>query len=326
VNVLSPNAIDTQAALRRCESYVRRTPLLPSPRLSALAGQPVLLKPECLQVTGSFKARGAINRLLQLEDDERGRGVVTASAGNHGQAVAWAASVLGIRATVVLPLDAVPVKVERTRSWGATVVQAGHGYDEAHHHAERLCAQTGAVYIHSFEHPEVIAGQGTVAHEILDDCPEAGLLVAPVGGGGLIGGIGAAVRTYRRPPQVIGLQSGNTSAMFDALAAGHLTPVTLLPTLADGLAGETTEASMQLCRQFGIAVRLVPEAALLPAIRHTLVDEHLAIEGSAAVCVAAILERVIYSGVTDGPIVLVLSGGNVDPTVLSAALAGEEAV
>jgi threonine dehydratase len=325
VNVLSPDTIDTQAAQRRCGLYVRRTPLLPSVRLSALAGRPVLLKLECLQVTGSFKARGAINRLLQLDQRERERGVVTASAGNHGQAVAWAASVLGIPATVVLPLDAVPVKVERTRSWGARVVQAGNGYDEAHHHAESLCEQTGAVYIHAFEHPEVIAGQGTLAHEILDECPEAGLLVAPVGGGGLIAGVAAAAKTYRRPPPVIGLQSSNTSAMFDALAAGQLMPVALLPTLADGLAGETTEASTQLCRQLGIEVKLVPEAALLPAIRHTLIEEHLAIEGSAAVCVAAIQERVLDAGAADGPIVLVLSGGNVDPAVLAAALAGEVA-
>lgn len=324
MNVLSPDTIDTEEALRRCRRYLRHTPLLPSAGLSALAGRPVLLKLECLQVTGSFKARGAINRLLQLGDDERARGVVTASAGNHGQAVAWAASVLGIPATVVLPLDAVQVKVERTRSWGATVVQAGNGYDEAHHHAELLCERTGAVYIHAFEHPDVIAGQGTVAHEILDECPETGLLVAPVGGGGLIAGIGAAARTHKRRPQVIGLQSSNTSAMFDALEAGHLVPVTLLPTLADGLAGETTEANMRLCRQLDIAVRLVPEVALLPAIRHTLIEEHLAIEGSAAVCVAAVLERVIDAGAADGPMVLVLSGGNVDPAVLAAALASEE--
>jgi len=310
--------IDIRAARERIHGWVWRTPLVPSEWLSALAGRPVLLKVETRQETGSFKARGAMNFLLQLSPDERARGVVTASAGNHGQAVAWAAARLGIPATIVLPLDAVPMKVARTRSWGATVIQEGHGYDEAHLRAEQLAADTGMIYAPAFDHPRVIAGQGTVALEIVEQRPDVALIVAPVGGGGLITGIALAV--FGRTPRVgvLGVQSDRTAAMHDALAAGRLLPAATPPTLADGLAGEVCQTMLDLCRALDVPVRLVPEETILPAIGEPLVREHLAVEGSAAVTVAAVLQGLLPAG--DSPVVLVLSGGNVDPDVLARAL------
>ncbi len=300
---------------------MRRTPLLPSRWLSQAAGRPILLKAENLQETGSFKARGALNVLLSLSPSERERGVVTASAGNHGQALAWAANRLGIRATVVLPLDAVAVKVERTASWGplVTVARHGHGYDEAHAYAKRLADRTGAIYASAYDHPDVMAGQGTLALEILADEPDIAGIVVPVGGGGLIVGVVTAMADIPSRPWVLGVQSDRTSALHDALQVGRLTPVDDLPTLADGLAGETCQNALDLCRALGVAVELAPEETLLPAIREVLLREHLAIEGSAATAVAAVLQGLLPPG--DGPVALVLSGGNVAPEVLAQALA-----
>ena len=309
---------DIYAARARIRGWIYQTPLVPSPWLSELAGRPVLLKCENRQETGSFKARGALNFLLRLAPDERTSGVVTASAGNHGQAVAWAAARLGIRATIVLPRDAVPVKVARTRSWGADVVTYGYGYDEAHHHAEGLAQEAGAVYVPAFDHPWVIAGQGTVALEILEQQPDVGVLLVPVGGGGLVSGAALAVTGRAPRVGVLGVQSDRTSAMYDALEAGRLVPVETPPTLADGLAGETCQATLDLCRALGVPVRLVPEEAILPAIGALLVREHLAVEGSAAVAVAAVLQGLLPPG--GNPVALVLSGGNVDPDVLAEAV------
>jgi len=314
-------AISIGVAHERLRGHVRHTPLLPSRWLSQAAGRPILLKAENLQETGSFKARGALNFLLGLSPSERERGVVTASAGNHGQALAWAANKLGIQATVALPLDAVAVKVERTASWGplVTVARHGHGYDEAHAYAARLAGETGAVYASAYDHPNVMAGQGTLALEILADEPDIAGIVVPVGGGGLIVGVATAMADVPSRPWVLGVQSDRTSALHDALRAGRLTPVDDRPTLADGLAGETCQNALDLCRALGVAVRLVPEATLLPAIRETLLREHLAIEGSAATAVAAVLQGLLPPG--DGPVALVLSGGNIAPEVLTQALA-----
>ena len=314
-------AEEVRAARARLRGRVRRTPLLPSPWLSGLAGRPVLLKAENLQETGSFKARGALNLLLRLSDGERARGVVTASAGNHGQALAWAASLLGVAATIVLPLDAVPVKVEQTRAWGASVIQQGHGYDEAHVHAEELAAATGALYAPAFDHPFVIAGQGTLALEILEQRPDVAALIVPVGGGGMVSGVALAALEQPGHPIVWGVQSDHTAAMHDALRAGYLVPTTTPPTLADGLSGEVCQLTLDLCRALGVTVSLVPEAALLPAIGETLLREHLAIEGAAAVTVAAVMRGILPPG--DGPIALILSGGNVDPGVLAHAVVSD---
>lgn len=321
-DTLPVTSAEVRAVHERLRGRVRRTPLLPSPWLSSLAGRPVLLKAENLQETGSFKARGALNLLLRLSDEGRGRGVVTASAGNHGQALAWAASLLGVAATIVLPLDAVPVKVEQTRSWGATVVQQGHGYDEAHVHAEELAAATGAIYAPAFDHPLVIAGQGTLALEILEERPDVEAMVVPVGGGGMVSGVALAALEQATRPIVWGVQSDHTAAMYDALRAGQLVPAETPPTLADGLSGEVCQLTLDLCRALGVTVSLVPEDALLPAIGATLLREHLAIEGAAAVTVAAVMRGVLPPG--DGPIALILSGGNVDPGVLAHAAISDQ--
>lgn len=319
-NLSFPTASAVSDAAEALQGYVRRTPLIPSPWLSAIADRPILLKLESLQETGSFKARGALNFLFSLRADERARGVVTASAGNHGQGLAWAGRLLGVSTTIVLPVDAVAVKVERTRARGATVVLHGHGYDEAHGHALTLAAQTGACYVPAYEHPTIMAGQGSLALEIVEDRPDIEGVVVPVGGGGLVSGVAAALSEMAPRPWVLGVQSDHTRAVYDALTTGGMDPVDDLPTLADGLAGETDPYAVAACQAFGLTVELVPETALLGAIGATLLYEHLAIEGSAAVAVAAVLQGgLLPSG--HGPVALVLSGGNVAPSVLASALA-----
>ncbi len=319
-----PTAADVAAAAAALRGCVRRTPLIPSPWLSAIAGRPILLKLENLQETGSFKARGALNFLLSLAPEERARGVVTASAGNHGQGLAWAGQLLGVFTTIVLPVDAVSVKIERTRAWGATVVLRGHGYDEAHAHAVALAATTGALYVPAYEHPTIMAGQGSLALEIVEERPDVEGVVVPVGGGGLVCGVAAALSTRSPRPWVLGVQSDHTRAVYDALTTGKMDLVDDLPTLADGLAGETDPYVVAACRAFGLTVVLVPEAALLGAIGATLLQEHLAIEGSAAVSVAAVLHGGLLPP-GDGAVALVLSGGAVAPAVLALALASAEA-
>jgi len=315
-----PTAADVATAAAALRGYVRRTPLTPSPWLSTVAGRPILLKLESLQETGSFKARGALNFLLLLKPEERARGVITASAGNHGQGLAWAGHLLGVSTTIVLPVDAVGVKIERTRARGATVVLHGHGYDEAHAHAVRLAATTGALYVPAYEHPTIMAGQGSLALEIVEERPDLAGVVVPVGGGGLVCGVAAALSEHSPRPWVLGVQSDHTRAVYDALTTGKMDPVDDLPTLADGLAGETDPYAVAACLAFGLKVALVPETALLGAIGATLGQEHLAIEGSAAVAVAAVLGGGLLPP-GDGPVALVLSGGNVAPAVLASALA-----
>ncbi len=317
----SPTIRDVLLAARRIAPYVLRTPLERSAALSAELGVEIWLKLECQQRTGSFKLRGAINRLLTLPDEARARGVLTCSAGNHGLGVAEAARLTGVAATIVVPQNASPAKVEGLRRAGVETLLIGADYDEAEVEAPRIAAARGLTFVSPYDDPAVIAGAGTVALEILLDLPDAGTIVVPVGGGGLASGIGVVARTLAPEVLTIGVQSEASAAMAASLAAGAIVPVASDPTLADGLAGNIAAGSITfpLVQQNIERVETVPEGAIAEAMLTFLDRHHLIVEGSGAVGLAALqLGRLADA---PGPLVLIVSGSNVATATLSRLLA-----
>jgi threonine dehydratase len=287
---------DIAAASARLAGRVRRTPLERAPELARLLGGEVWLKCECFQETGSFKLRGALNALLTLDAGARERGVVTASAGNHGLGVAEAASRLGLRATVVVPADASAAKLRALAGYadrGIELLPHGSGYDDAEAHALALARSTGRHYLSPYNDPAVIAGNGTVALEALEDAPGAGIFVAPAGGAGLIAGCGVWAHHARPGIRVFAVQSEASAALHASFAAGTLVAAQVLPSLADGLAGNIEPGSITwpLARRVVERVVLVSEAEIAEAIRWLLRAHHILVEGSAAVVVAAALAR-----------------------------------
>lgn len=316
-----PTLRDVLAAARRLEGVARRTPLEESDRLSELAGARVHLKLEGMQRTGSFKLRGAYNRVATLPPGDLARGLVTASAGNHGQGVALAARLLGATARVYVPGDAPETKRRRIARYGAELRTVEGGYDEAHHAAELDAERTGAAFVHAYSDPLTVAGQGTVGLEILADLPDTGTIVVPVGGGGLIGGIGVVARALRPGTRIVGAQTTETGAMHASLAAGSLCCPPQGATLCEGLSGETDERSLALAREVVDEVVLVSEAAVRRAMRWLFVEEGVVAEGSAAVAAAALLEGAVDR--LAGPVVVVLTGSNVDAARLADVLGSE---
>jgi threonine dehydratase len=292
-----PTAADVEEARARLEGVARETPLVRSATLSQLAGRDVWLKGENLQRTGSFKVRGAVNRLAALDDDERARGVVAASAGNHGQAVAWAAREAGVPATIVVPQDAPMAKVEATRSYGATVEMTGASFEEAVAIGLRHADETGAVYVHAFEDGAVIAGQGTVGLEVVEQLEDVETIVVPVGGGGLAAGIALAAPAVR----IAGVRcSPGAFAVADGIA------VKAVGALAGSILGDRLEAMVE-----------VSGDEIAQAIVLTLERTKLVVEGAGAAGVAAVLAGRVEG---DGPVAIVLSGGNVDATTLISVM------
>ncbi len=314
-----PAAREVLVAARRIADIARRTPLEHSPSLSAAAGAQAWIKLENLQRTGSFKLRGAANAVLALSGEERANGVVTASAGNHGLGVAFAARRCGIPATIFTPATASRVKRERITRLGAMLHEIPGSYEDAHGRAISHAHATNAYYLHAFSDPAVVAGQGTVALEILEELPEVATLLVPVGGGGLIGGVGILARALDPRIRVVGVQSELTAAMHASLRAGQVvSPPREGPTLCDGLAGTIDESSLALARQVVEEVLLVSEAAVWRAMRRFYDEEGLIIEGSAAAVVAALYERVVVS--PRGPVAAVVSGGNIDAAIVADVL------
>jgi threonine dehydratase len=305
---------DVERAAALLEGIVRRTPLEHSRGLAEAVGGPVWLKCENLQRTGSFKIRGAYTRIARLTDEERARGVVAASAGNHAQGVALAARLLGTSATVFMPETAPLPKVAATRGYGAEVRLGGQTLAEpllaAAEHAER----TGAVFIHPFDHPDVIAGQGTVGLEVLEQCPDVATLLVCAGGGGLVSGVAAAVRARRPGVRVVAVQAEAAAALPVALAAGRPVPLTSMATMADGIAvpapGELTLAHV---RDLVDEVRTVTEEDLSRALLFCLERAKLVVEPAGVAAVAAVLAD---PAAFAPPVVAVVSGGNIDPVLL----------
>jgi threonine dehydratase len=306
---------DVAAAAERLRGQVLRTPVERSPALSAQLGGEVWLKLDFLQQTGSFKLRGALNRLLLLGEGAAGRGVVTASAGNHGLGIAEAAARLGISATVVVPETASPAKIRGLAAYGdrgIELVFAGQSYDEAETYGLGLARQMARTFVSGYNDPAVIAGGGTVAVEVLEDVPEADVLVVPVGGGGLIGGVGVWAKQQRPGLHLVGAQPEVSAALAAALAAGKLVEVPVGDTLADGLAGniEADSITFPLAQRVVDQIALVSEDEIAGAMRWLLREHHVLVEGSAAATVAVLLAGRVP--VAQGRrVVVLLTGRNV---------------
>jgi len=309
---------DIAAARATLQPIIRQTPLLESSALSALVGGPVYVKCENLQRGGSFKVRGAYLRIARLSEAERARGVVAASAGNHAQGVALAAAALGTRATVVMPVAAPLPKVAATRSYGADVVLHGAAVEDALTKARQLAEETGSIFIHPFDHPDVIAGQGTVGLEIAEQCPEVRTIAVPVGGGGLAAGITVAASAALPGARLVGVQAEAVAPMPGSIAAGH--PVTVRPaaTMADGIAvARPGELPVALLAGGPVRVVTVTEENLSRGLLLCLERAKQVVEPAGAAGVAAILE---HPALFEPPVVVVLSGGNIDPLLLSKVL------
>ena len=308
---------DVQDAAARIAGRVIRTPTLHSHAVSRATGASVHLKLDCLQATGAFKERGAANRLALLSPSERAAGVVAMSAGNHAQAVARHASLLGIKATIVMPRFTPSTKVTRTAGWGAQVVLHGETLAETAAHAEHLAATEGLIYIHPYDDDAIIAGQGTLALEMLEDAPELDALIIPIGGGGLIAGSATVARALRPDMQVIGVEVENYTAMAQRLAGQ---PVNVGgPTIAEGIAvRDVGERPLEIIRQKMDDILIVPERRVEDAIALLVEGAKVVAEGAGAIGVGALLafpER--FRGKRVGTTVC---GGNIDSRILSTVL------
>jgi threonine dehydratase len=320
VAITSPlvQADDIVAARELLLDVISPTPMLHSRVLSELVGGPVYLKCENLQRTGSFKVRGAYTRIARLSDAERARGVVAASAGNHAQGVAFAAGLLGASATVIMPERAPLPKVEATRSYGASVILHGASVEDALAEALRFAAATGAVFIHPFDHPDIVAGQGTVGFEIIEQCPGVRTILVPAGGGGVAAGITVAVQALDPSVRVVGVQTSAVPGLIASAAAGEPVQVVGAPTMADGIAVQRPgDIPFAILSSSATEVVAVSEAALARALLLCLERAKQVVEPSGAAGVAALLEGL---GNVEPPVVVVLSGGNIDPLLLSKLL------
>ncbi|HSM61511.1 MAG TPA: threonine/serine dehydratase [Longimicrobiales bacterium] len=305
-------------ARARIAGFVHRTPLLHSRTLSERVGAPLYLKCENLQRTGASKVRGALHRLLRLTDDERARGVVTISAGNHAQAVAWAARTARVRAVVVMPEHASRAKVDASRGYGAEVVLHGDAR-AAFARAFELAEERGLRFVHPFDDEEVVAGHGSCALEILEDLPDVEAIVVPVGGGGLISGIAAATAAVRPGVAVWGVEPEGADAMARSLAAGHAVHLERVSTVADGLAAPMAGTlNHALVAAHGRGVVTVGDARIVEAMGLLLERTKLLTEPAGAAGLAGLLDGGIP--VPEGPVAVILSGGNVDMTTLARLL------
>jgi threonine dehydratase len=311
-------ADDIVAARELLLDVITPTPMLYSRVLSEQVGGPVYLKCENLQRTGSFKVRGAYTRIARLSDAERARGVVAASAGNHAQGVAFAAGLLGASATVVMPERAPLPKVEATRSYGASVILHGSSVEDALAEALAFAEKTGAVFIHPFDHPDIVAGQGTLGFEIIEQCPGVRTVLIPVGGGGIAAGVTVAVQSLDPEVRVIGVQAAAVPGLIASVAAGTPVQVVGMPTMADGIAVQRPgDIPFGILSSSGVQLVAVSEAALARALLLCLERAKQVVEPSGAAGVAALLEGI---GDVEPPVVVVLSGGNIDPLLLSKLL------
>ena len=315
-----PPAIAVLAAAHRLRGVVERTPLVRSPVLSERAGTDVFLKCENRQRTGSFKIRGAYNALATLPEAERSRGVVASSAGNHGLGLAWAARSLNVRATIFVPSTAPAVKRDGIAKLGAEVDASQPDYDAAHQVAVAYAREHRMAFIDPCAGEALLAGQGTVALEILEELPRVGTIVVPVGGGGLVGGIGALVRTVAPTVRVVGAQSVRTNAMAASLSAGRRVEVAVTPTLADGLAGQVDDEGFATGKAALDEIATVTEQEIAEAIAWLSHAHDMRVEGSGAVGVA--LLRRDQARAAGAPIAVVVSGGNIDDTRWRAIVDG----
>jgi threonine dehydratase len=312
---------DIRASAERIRAIVHRTPLMSASGIGARANVELHLKCECFQKTGSFKPRGALNKVLSLSDAERARGLVTVSAGNHAQAVAWAARHVGAPAVVVMPVDAPRSKLDAVRGYGAEVVL----------HADRATlfdklreveSARGLTFVHPFDDPVVLAGAGTTGLEIAEDAPAADVVIVPVGGGGLLGGVASAIRQLLPKARVVAVELEAGPGLGPALAAGKPVPSPRPATLCDGMTPPFVGAlPLQIARDAGVEVVTVTEAEVIEGIRLLMTRAKLYVEGSGAAATAALVAGKVRVP-AGARVVAIASGGNVDPEKVFAALGG----
>ncbi len=307
---------DVQAARERVRDAVYLTPCAHSRTLSELTGQTVHLKLENLQMTGAFKERGALNRILQLSPEQERRGVIAASAGNHAQGVAYHATRRGIRSTIVMPEPTPLVKVTATRRFGADVVLHGANYDDAYAEAMRRCEADGSTFIHPFDDADVIAGQGTIGLEMLEQVDGLEAVVVPIGGGGLIGGIACAIKSLKPNVRVIGVQTSRLPSMQAALDAGQPVTIDAATTIGDGIAVRRAGTkTLPLVRAYVDEIVTVDEDEIAAAILVLLEREKTLAEGAGATGLAALLQR--RTSLQGARTAVLICGGNIDVTLLA---------
>lgn len=325
---MSPSVLDIFRARTRLRPWLAPTPMRESAWLSSVSGGRTLLKLESLNLTNSFKIRGAFNALLRLVESHPDRAarpmVVTASAGNHGRAMAFAAERLGLRVVIFTPANAPLAKRAAIRRHGADLHDEAPDYDAAERRAHAFVQERGGVFISPYNHPDVIAGAGTLGLEIVEACPDVATVVVPLGGGGLASGVGLALRAAATRARVVGVEAAASTPFTAGLARGAITAIEPTPTLADGLAGnlEPGAITFPLVQQLVDAVVTVGEDELRAAMRALAAEEHLMVEGSATVGVAALASGRVA---TAGPVVAIVTGANIDLATFVAAVAAPAA-
>jgi threonine dehydratase len=309
---------DVRRARERIDSTVRRTPLERSRWLSEQHKRNVLLKLECFQLTGSFKLRGAMSKLTALTQDQRARGVLTVSAGNHGLAVAHCAETLGLHATIVVPESASRAKVKAISRYPVTLIERGADYDAAERAAREMERESDMTFVSPYNDREVIAGQGTIALELFDDAPELEAIIVPIGGGGLIAGIALAAKALNPRIKVYGVEPSASPTMTAALEAGHIVEISEEPTIADGCAGNIEPGSITfpIIEQFVDDIILVSEESIRSAMLDIAREEHLIIEGSAALSVAALTDERLEAE----SVAAIITGRNITLDLLSGVI------
>jgi threonine dehydratase len=311
---------DIEAARKRIADAVYYSPCPPSISLSEITGMKIFCKLDNLERTGSFKERGARNALAQLSRDQQKRGVIAASAGNHAQALAYQGSLLGIPATVVMPKFAPLIKVSTCQQLGATVILHGEGFGEAKACAHEIAAEKGLAYINGYDDPAIIAGQGTMGLEIVEQIPDLEAVIVPVGGAGLLAGVSLAVKSLRPDTKIVAVEAQNVASFSAALEAGRPTKITMRPTLADGLAiPEVGANAFQIARPLVDLTVTVTEEEIALAILRLVELEKSVVEGAAATPLAACMSGRLKE-LAGERVVLLLCGGNIDPNVLSRVI------
>jgi threonine dehydratase len=303
---------DFERAYTKVAPHIHHTPLLTSRILSEATGFDTRLKAEMFQRTGSYKIRGPLNKFTYLTDEERRRGVVCSSAGNHAQGVALAAKIHGIHAVVCMAENATPSKVAATKGYGADVVLHGTIWDEANEKARQLVAERGLTYVHPFDDLQLIAGQGTVGLEIMRDWPDVDVVVVPIGGGGLISGVSMAVKAFKPSVRVIGVESSGAPGMRDSVRAGEVVTLDRVDCIIDGLRVKRVgQQTFEVVRQFVDDIVTLPDEQIFEAMLWVMAHAKLVVEGAAAAPVAALLHGLIEAP-AGAKVVCVLSGGNVN--------------